>query len=125
MANINEELVIGDLLKIEKIPYTDRLLKAAVCFFGQTLAGIAMAFVAPFAALRILFASERKVPDLSKIPLYMMGIQDALPGILEGTPGEQVRDANNQVLDMFDMREPWKKEHDKEFGEDEEAPEEQ
>jgi hypothetical protein len=117
----NKELNMGELLVVEKIPFTQRLQDSAASLFGQVFAGVVMICVAPFTALRILFDSERKVMDLSKLPVDLLGGMDMGPppasyGAIPMNMGDG--ELPKEITDLFDAREPWKKDHDEMYGDD-------
>jgi hypothetical protein len=118
----HNKMFVSQFMKTEKIPFTRRLQSSAASLFGQVFAGLAMICVAPFTSLSILFQSKREVLDLDKLPVSMVGNMPQAPMAHPTTQpptDEQVAEANQQIQDMFDIREPWKKAHDEEYGEEE------
>ena len=111
---------MGELLTTEKIPFTQRLQDSAASLFGQIFSGIAIICIAPFTSLRILFESERKVMDLSKLPVDLLGGMGigAPPGSYGAIPMSMDGDFPKDITDLFDAREPWKKDHDEMYGDD-------
>ena len=119
---------MSDFMKVETIPLSDRMLSAASLLYGQMFAGLAMSLVAPFSALKALATKEKTVLDYSKLPVVVEGggamqHMGAMPmgsmelGPMMG-PGDSAGDMSSRIMDMFDTREPWKKAHDEEYGED-------
>lgn len=111
-------MLLSDLIKKEKIPFSQRCQASAITFFGSIFAGLALIFVAPFSAFRVLFTKERTVPDLTKIK-FCSGKQIPSEGLNNVGPQEAVEETKQGFYDLFDIREEWKKAHDEEFGEDE------
>lgn len=118
--NEDKPLTMHDFVKTVKVPFTDRMVQAATYLFGQSFAAMAMILVAPFAALRILFKNEMLVPDFSKIPVHYVNGQPMIGGQQAGMTmpsEEEIKRVNKTVIDMFDTREPWQREHDDLYGE--------
>ena len=91
-----------NIVTMQKIPLTERLCLSAIALFGGIFAGVAMIFVTPFAALKIFFTSKRNSVDFDK---------------LKALVDEAAKDIDvYKAQSPQDLREPWKRAHDDEFG---------
>ena len=119
---MEDKLYMAQFMKTVKIPFSQRLQSGAMTLFGGFFAGLAMMLVSPFNALRHFFITEHQVVDFSKVPVQMGQAEGDLMQhqMMSNDPGEMKK----QILDIFDVREEWKKEHDKEYGHEEEESDE-
>lgn len=116
---MDNKVFLSSLTKKEKIPLGQRLQAAANTFFGNILNGIGLAFMAPFNALSVLLTSERTMLDTSKISLDMLMPQQQQQ-VDQEIPYASEEDSaqHDSIKDFFDVREPWKKAHDEEYGDE-------
>lgn len=95
---------MADFVTVVKFSATDRLRNSISTFANHLVNGTSELIMAPFSAALCLLETHRTYVNQVKLSK------------------EAAKAANKQTADeikeLFDTREPWKKEHDKEYGEE-------
>lgn len=108
---------VNNLLKTIKIPLSSRIRSAAHSFFYGIFSGIMSVFMAPFYALEIFFVSEKQEVDMEALRIFAAEVQGIPMG--EDAPQDGPDDGlPDDLANLLDQREPWKKAHDEEYGDD-------